>query len=397
MNTCLLPAHSTQIMIDLVSSYNTNTQPTLQNFILREKNYDLAFCSAWEKGMQLESFKNSKSFLNALDEIYSLAMSHLPKFERVGKGFKPLQGRTFALNYYGLLKNVCSDEEGIKDIIRKIWIDQEDDLELCLRNNELCYVVSKDNVILDSDENTIPMNLVGDTRQETLSQIFNLLMPLYTNENGSLDPGVLCRKSNGVEREKKALKTIDRYFELINLEDSPVNKIRVIASTIRDLMQIHLYFDGNGRSLYILANVLFKQNNLQPFYPKNMCMFDGNSIEKMESELLEGQERFSTFFGSLSDLNDRLKNYSDCIIELKNLTNNHKTVQKLFDERNFNLLLRQSASNSITLDLLEFLLANATTLPIDIFSRGEKFGNALDIAKKYENLQGIALLEKYLV
>ena len=45
-------------------------------------------------------------------------------------------------------------------------------------------------------------------------------------------------------------------------------------------------------------------------------------------------------------------------------------------------------------DLLQFLIEKASILNIDLFSKGDKSGNALDVAIKYNNKKAIEQLKQ---
>ena len=87
------------------------------------------------------------------------------------------------------------------------------------------------------------------------------------------------------------------------------------------------------------------------------------------------------------------------MLELEHLVTTHfpdsSALIKAVRERNFNFLLRQAASNSKNNILLEFLLANTSNLKIDIFAEGEKSGNALDVAKKFNNPGAVKMLNAH--
>jgi hypothetical protein len=92
-----------------------------------------------------------------------------------------------------------------------------------------------------------------------------------------------------------------------------------------------------------------------------------------------------------------MERYEACIAQLPNLLEGiHPKAQKAFEDKNFNLLFRQAASEPASIKLLEFLLINAKTLSIDILSKGEKSGTALNVAHRYNNELAIELLKKHI-
>lgn len=397
-----LTCHSTKFMLDLEVAWD-GTQGNMQHYIKREPGYDLAFCEAWNKVDAVKDIKLTKSaaFLKLLDKIQQCALEHLPLTRCIGTKHQIIQGRA-EINFYGLSKNANSDEQGIKDIIKKLWIDGESFNFITKENDpDKRYVVNKDEfyeMFAGGTRKVILIQNTPDSRQETFEQITQVLIPLYNQglcPDGS-DRMIIYHLTNHFEREKKAIQILDSYFEEIITKESSIEKIKTISATIRDLMQLHLYYDGNGRTLYMFANLLLYQNDLPPFYPRNMCMFDGNSIETMVAEILAGQERFASMFGDAPHLTAELKKYQATVIELQKFIEEHFSdsflLRKSVQERNFNLLLRQSASNPKNITLLKYLINNLETLDIDIHSKGEKSGNALDVAVKFHNAEAIELL-----
>lgn len=405
------PVHPTQFMLDLE---NQNEQPrTLQSFVERESDYDLGFYLGWKvfvdhKDILLE---DSSHLLNLLDKIQKCALSHLPEIRTLRTGFQFIHGRAGiqgCFNYFGLSKGYCSDEQGIKDLIRKIWVDGENFQFNTKAKNDVDYYILTNNQLSlmkqgNAKEMTVVLKNEVDKIQETTQKIFDILIPLYRLglcKNG-VDRITVLNPMSADIREKKALKFFDHYLEEIKKAGSDKEIRRIISETMRNLLQLHLYWDGNSRSLYILANLLLHINGLSLSYPKNMCLFDANSVETMISELEIGQKRFKQMFGDETTLTTGLHAY---INSLKNLQKEIKRVNiealnKSFNERNFSLLLRQSASNSKKeyIDLLKYLLDNAANLGIDIHAKGQTSGTALDVATKRKNEEAITLLTNALI
>lgn len=70
-------------------------------------------------------------------------------------------------------------------------------------------------------------------------------------------------------------------------------------------------------------------------------------------------------------------------------------IKKTAEKQDFNLLLRQSVTHPAHMQLSRFLLANKLAFNINIASRGEKSGTAMDVAKKFNNQDAIDLLKRY--
>jgi ankyrin repeat protein len=161
-----------------------------------------------------------------------------------------------------------------------------------------------------------------------------------------------------------------------------------------------MFADGNGRTVFIFANLLLSMNNLPPFYPNNMCIFDANSMPRMVREVIEGQKRFRAMFGTKEEFNHNLEAYKKAVENLSALIltkfTKIKSIVTALNERNFNLLLRQSAISEDRIELLKFLLENHSFLNIDPSSAGQTSGTALDIAKKHGNEEACRLLKEAL-
>ena len=424
-------SHPTYFMIDLESPTG---QVTLQKFMSQEKNYDLAFCETWQEIIHpSKDFKitNAEKLLKLLDVIQKSSLRHLPALKKVaGEGnYERTHGRADGKNWYGISKNCNTDEQGIVDLLEKIWI-AKDDFQLVVLTDDKSkrYIITNKEFILvtNNGENQEILFKNDESNKESLNKIIQIVMPLY--HKGDSPDGtfrmLIFRDCKADEREKKAIKIFNTYLEGIKAAEKPkteesketkskvseataklkgsdLEKIKIIALTIRDHMQLHRYYDGNGRSLYLLANLLLHQNKLPMFYPRNMCMFDGNSLDKMIQEIVAGQERFAKMFGNVAQLTVGLNTYSNAVLEIQQIFVNkfsedaHNSLKIACDDRNFDLLLRQTAQKEKYFVLLEFLLNNKSILNINISAKGEKWGTALDIAKKCKNQKAIELLAKH--
>lgn len=397
--------HATNFMLDLEPVNGDPKNGTMQAFIKNESNYDLAFCEAWNvvdvaKEALLTS---SKDFLSLLDAVQGKSLMHLPSIKPVKSGFIKIHGRVDGhVNFFGLSKNANSNDEGIINIINKIWVKKKKFELIGVHRNRItrCFLDNKKFHITQNKE-ILQESLIRNegSQEDTLKRICDILIPLYNDGLGpdGQEPIIVFHETSGVEREQEAIKIIESYFDAMKLTKTPEAKIREISILIQDLMQLHLYWDGNGRSLYMITNLLLIQNGLRPFYPKNMCMFDGNSVETMVQEVLSGQERFALMFGDVSQLSSGLTDYSSAVKELMRIMqtkfSDASSLASSFNERNLDLLFRRSAAGPKTIELLMFLKQNAKALNIDILSRGETSGSALDIARKFKNTAAVELLE----
>ena len=99
-------------------------------------------------------------------------------------------------------------------------------------------------------------------------------------------------------------------------------------------MLLHPYHDGNGRTFYILTNLLLHQNQLKPTHLKNMCLYEGLTVERLVREVIEGQERFEAHFGSLDELSNGLYDYETAVLQLQKL----KKIDLCRSHRNIHFL-----------------------------------------------------------
>lgn len=389
-------------MLDL--EYVTGEKQTLQDYVKREPNYDLAFCKAWKqfKRNTDQQICDATELLSILDQIHDCALSHLPQFITVQGGDQHIHGKA-SLNWFGFSKGVNSNAEGVREIIKKIWVEKDDAVLKVHSDDKFSYWLIKRNQITFTypNEQTVEIDIkINEFSQEILEKIYTPVIELFdrgTCNNGS-DRIMFFVNLSVEERLAKATKILREYCKQIKEAFSEDKKIEVIAITIRDLSRLHIYYDGNARSLYILANILLKQNGLQLFYPTNMCIFDGCSIKKLKEEFTVGQKRFTEMFGDDKQLTKGLEEHEELVEKLNEITADYisefKVIKTSLDERNFNLLLRQSAFNNKLISLLKFLLDHSSPLKIDPASKGKK-GNALEIATKSKNAEAIEQLQKH--
>lgn len=388
-------------MIDLIDQSGSDKIVSLQCFIENEQDYDIAFCRAWSfiVSQKDSPVDNSKQLLNLLDKVQRLAMSH----------YSEKMHRRSEYSYFGLSgKTPRADEEGIADIIEKIWVKEEKSLRLVANDTDkkIRYLLTTDTFSVhpfDSESEQILLRNSIDLRSESLITIKKIMISLFSQGQGadSSERLVLHSLSSSKEREEKILKVFDLFFKTIESKKDDLDKITSIVNAARDVMQLHPYYDGNGRAIYLLSNYLMRKYGLKPFYPLNMCLFDANSTGKMVQEVVNGQERFCSMFHSFDELNEGLEAYNTTVCQLWSIINHKflesKNINNSFKARNFNLLFRQVCIDEKYMELLEFMLVNNKILNINIFSCGKTSGNALAIARKYNNAKAISLLEQHLL
>lgn len=400
--------HPTNFMINFEHHEANGKHDNLQDCVNREHNYDLSFVDAWKKVIKYKDSKLSTAgaLLGFLDKIHNRAINHLYEVIEEDGHVTPIYGRA-AENCKAITKNLLSDEEGIKDIIKKIWIDKMPaHLIIKTENPNHRYIVSNDQFYKRYRDPELPGHdeplLKNDfeTSKKTIDEIYKIVLPLYRKRTpiDATDASVILgHQTTKKEKAQHAIKILNAYCENIQSARSEKDKIKVIAHTIRDLAQLRLYHKGNARSLFMMANFLFYQNNVRSFYPRNMNMFLGNSVDKMMKEISVGQDRFAKMFGSEKALTTGLAQYKKTVVKLRKVitsVSSEYAFDKAYTDRNFNFLLRLSASKEQYFPLLQFLLVNRAALNIDISSKGQTSGTALDIATKSGNAQAIDLLKQ---
>ncbi len=395
--------HVTQFMLDMKGP---SRGVTLQDFVRRESDYDMAFCTAWLYAFdqtQLVTEDSVESIMQLFDEIHTLSIKHLPEFHEVKLGqkvaYQPKQGRSYQ-NYYGLLANWNCNLNGVFEIADKILGSSGksfNQLNIKIENSVQRYILKEDGLFLFTGQNLAPLN-------KTKVEIFQIIEAEYNKGpcSDGCDRLILMSVKNIEEKKRKESELFSQYFNNIKHAVIVEEKIRIIIELIQSLEQLHLYWDGNARALYILANYLMVKHGLQLFYPETLCIFDGNSVDKIFADIVYGQKIFADLFASEEQLTTKLKTYHEAVSQLRvligNLKIDERDLERLktsFTNREFNLLLRQAAVRENMLELLSFLVENAEQLGIDIYSRGKTAGTVFDVATKNENNEGMVLLNKY--
>lgn len=414
--------HCTQFMLDFCPEWSNQNANSLQHYVMREENYDLNFCAAWLNHSNTESIDDAEQYFEFFMKIQKVAMLHIEQLGRTSMGQSYESGICAIKGYgYDVNKGFCSNFEGIKELARQIWFDQkkvtiilyskmrEDNYykfrDVCVLENKRFYKrIGYYNLSSNRFERRSQKiwEEINDYSENQFAKILDKIHDYYDVEavKGHVPVFITSQYENLEEKKAKAIELFNDYLLGIRDLTSKDEKIVKICELCRELEQLHLFFDGNGRSVYILANILLDWNGLNLFYPRNMCMFDANSLSTMVQEIIEGQERFASMFGSKEQLSKHLSEYHVTVVSLVELTkekfSKFNAIMTSVKERNFNLLLRQSAAKKEAQELLEFLLKHMQTLNIDIHSKGEKSGTAMDVAIKNENEVAINLLSEYL-
>ena len=211
-----------------------------------------------------------------------------------------------------------------------------------------------------------------EIRLANLLTIFNAVLPLYQKRDDA--PSQVNVKiivvADAQTRERHARKILDRYFRQISFRTDLLQKAELIALTIQDLAQIHLYYLNNLKTLFLMANLLFYHNGLEPFYPLHWNIFDGYSTPKMVTHLINGQDLFRLFFINFPNLIDRLDDfyYFFIIEEIRDQLNQLK-IFYLEDKLilgHFNPILEEALKNPNAASLTRLLLEHHQILKLEI-------------------------------
>ena len=113
--------HPTHFLVDH-EHIQARPQEKLHDYVKREPGYDLAFCRAWSEFefSKVIPITTASDLLRKIDAIQKSAISHL-SYE--------VQGKATSISY-GLGRNWNCDEEGVIALIRDIWINRLDFLNL---------------------------------------------------------------------------------------------------------------------------------------------------------------------------------------------------------------------------------------------------------------------------
>lgn len=84
-------------------------------------------------------------------------------------------------------------------------------------------------------------------------------------------------------------KVFKNYYQRIENCSSDRDKISLIAETCQTLDQLHLFNDGNIRTVYLIMNKLLIDIGLSPSILKNPNIFDGYSLNELTEAILRGQ------------------------------------------------------------------------------------------------------------
>lgn len=377
--------HPTLFMIDQFYSIPMKGECQYCNFkefLKEEPEYDAPLFKGikyiYELSQQAPT-NQSEALFAIVEKIHECVVEHLP-IEKKESCKEAQIGPKFHTQAFPILKSLCTDEEGLRELIEDIS-DQDQKLGL---NLAYCPEDTKEY----DKKNLINIDLNSD-----------IPFTFFNQE----EEFFLVSTSKHENRKQYMLEAAENYFVTLQSASSIQEKIEAIAVLCRRLLQLHYFEDGNGRMCYLLANLLMLQNGLSPFYPAHMCIFDANSKARMVKLIEDGIPIFQNQFGSIERLIENLQTYFNVLEKVSDLIqqtdeDEKECYLKYFKSRNFEALLRKvTQSNSdINIRILSFLIENAIILNIDLFAKSNYSGeNALEVAIDYENELGKELLSTF--
>jgi len=389
------------IQFTVDSKTSTGAPTSLQKFVEEEPDYDVAFTEAFLFGWDTTNVEDAQELdtvdgmLSLLDRIQAISLSHMEEKTVIEKVVgdsitcvtKP--GRTESEgNGCCFQAGLNCNEEGVKELIQDICLNKEP-FVLTVKNptTKITKKIDTQRIAFYNNGSLCCFLPLNEQNIDVISQ----------NIQGHAF--ILSNTTKPEIREFHAKNKITQYFTNISKAKGDLTKIDVIVRLIQDLTRLHLFYDANGRNLYILANLLMHKNKLTPFYPENMCMFEANSRKTMTDLVVKGQTLFSSRFGDIDALVTGLRHYDRVIKEIK--TNllppapDYPGVQKGFKTRDFELLYRNTAHHLPLFELFKYLLDNAEHLHLNIEAEGKTCGNAEKIAKKVKNEKALQAIREH--
>jgi hypothetical protein len=176
------------------------------------------------------------------------------------------------------------------------------------------------------------------------------------------------------------------------LEEKEINT-RLEYLQLREYGEWNNYLDRNYKNL---------QGDQIPYFEikeasrleKDIPCFEMKSLERKNIEKAQILERRGKLKLPIQEERIVVQNIMRELQELVSKSPSN-LIKKTTEKKDFNLLLRQSVTHPAHIYLSSFLLDNKLALNINITSRGNKSGTAMDVAKKFNNQAAIDLLKRY--
>jgi hypothetical protein len=109
-------------------------------------------------------------------------------------------------------------------------------------------------------------------------------------------PKVLLRPLGPGEARVLAQGVIDRYHTEITSAHTEDARLTAIARVCQDLDQMHLFADGNIRTVvFLVLNKLLLEQGYSPVIMDEPNVFDAKSVDQLKALIKAGQRRFRSF------------------------------------------------------------------------------------------------------
>lgn len=159
-------------------------------------------------------------------------------------------------------------------------------------NSKRTVGVTKVNGILDRLRHKAPVieqKSVAELREEQIPP--EGLQSYFIGRYTEIDKAFKFHGARGDDIQGAVLaeKVFQNYYQRIENCSSDRDKISLIAETCQTLDQLHLFTDGNIRTVYLIMNKLLKDIGLRPSILKNPNIFDGYSLNELTEAILAGQ------------------------------------------------------------------------------------------------------------
>lgn len=304
----------------------------------RERGYAKAWLSAYN--FALSQKLDRKIYPAFIKEIQNQAMAHHP----IRKGYFKDEDNHFPLflqKHYvhnvltNLVRNPNATLEGFNQLIRNWFYDEKKPTHLIhfVGNTQdvLFYCTAQFHFLYQNKTGEVLKHEVFEKSvwDKVLSKVGVLFRAynFYCIVNAC--PSDFITDSSIEQFVEDRVNTLcGQYNEAIVKAVEPLQKIRVIARYMQQLLQLHPFADGNIRTSYILLNRLLVEEGLSMtllINPNRIYSFDE---EELVLSIQEGQGYFSEFkAGRLASFRDKYT-LVPSFIESNTLENSEEEIEK---------------------------------------------------------------------
>ena len=117
-------------------------------------------------------------------------------------------------------------------------------------------------------------------------------------EGFTVKPGkaeISLRSASRAECRQRTQELLDRCYDGIRKAGNDDDKLRAIATCCQDLLQSHVFGDGNLRTVKVLLNKLLLDAGLSPAIMHRPENIDGLGIDELVTQIKKGQMAFQSF------------------------------------------------------------------------------------------------------